>query len=492
MKFTAKRLLVAGVIGIAAIVTPLSLSLTLPAIGGNAPASATVTPPDVVTYAEGKGSSSNFIQYVPGNGGATTTESVTAGGGCSSPTIHAAQPLLTLAAEGYGGGYTVPVTAASVGAYQGRTGVCFITPDWAINNAGGSGAEGLDFSVGPNPLVAGRLFEDARLMLQSESGGPVTVELVEWSGTDAPQPGVAPVATEQCTVPTTAVSADTSGGGACSGLSTGSTSAGFDTVEVRDLTPNSEMSVVGPTSNFTMSGQICGGDSKPNTGPIPATVTNTAAAGTDCKDFFGFTSNVDDPNANDLQSVTLNVSSTSDVPLTFTIPWAAQPECQPDGTVPKYNPLTQCPPTMLFFNNNGFTDQSYCSPDQVIAGQICTTNKTYNEIDASTTVTSASQTLSQLAMSGQLSVAPAVPPAPGLLSSVCAAAPAAPCQVTVATSGGPAILSYTAFNGSTLMNVKVVSGTTTWTVSTGAAVNQAQTQITETWDGFVDCCIGRH
>ena len=48
-------------------------------------------------------------------------------------------------------------------------------------------------------------------------------------------------------------------------------------------------------------------------------------------------------------------------------------------------------------------------------------------------------------------------------------------RVNVTTSGGQAILAYTGLSGgNTLTGVSVVSGTGTWTVSTGAAVTQTQ------------------
>ena len=146
----------------------------------------------------------------------------------------------------YVGGTTSP---AIVGAFQGRTGVCAITPDWAINNGGTSGAESLDFGIGTNSLVTGRDFSDAQLVLEEESGSKLQVELVESLGGTQ-------VATQLCNFGSnTTITADTSApsGGACT-PNTGTTGGSFDTVEVRVLTVNSEVSVVGPTSTFTLGG----------------------------------------------------------------------------------------------------------------------------------------------------------------------------------------------------------------------------------------------
>ena len=97
MKFTAKRMLVAGAIGLAAIAAPISASVLSGAPSGAAKppptSSSTPTTADTILYAEGKGSSGSFIEYVPGSGSTPTTESVTAGGGCSSPSISGV-PLL--------------------------------------------------------------------------------------------------------------------------------------------------------------------------------------------------------------------------------------------------------------------------------------------------------------------------------------------------------------------------------------------------------------
>jgi hypothetical protein len=373
MKLTAKRLFAAGAIGLAAIATPISLSVLSGVANAPAASPSTPTSPDTIVYGEGKGSSSNFIQYVPGDGSKPTTESVTAGGGCSSPTIHGV-PLLNLSAllyssDTYVGGTT---SQAIVGAFQGRTGVCALTPDWAINNGGSSGAEGLDLGVGSNSLVSSRLFSDATLVLQEQSGSNAQVELAEFMG----GPKGTQVATQLCNLgPGATVVGDTSlAGGTCSATTPGTQGAVFDTVEVRDLTPNTDVSVVGPTSTFTLANQICGTQQIQSSGPITATLTDDAPAGTGCKSYSTFGSSI----TGSTQNVTFNAFSSGAVHFTVTIPWAPETECQP-GTPTAANPMPECAPTQVTIDGVNFSDQTYC-PAASAAQPTCTTNKTYNYV----------------------------------------------------------------------------------------------------------------
>jgi hypothetical protein len=372
MKFTAKRLLVAGAIGIAAIATPISMSV-LSGVA-NAPAASPSTPAssDTIVYGEGKGSSSNFIEYVPGDGSKPTTEAVTAGGGCSSPSIHGV-PLLNLTAllyssASYAGGTTSP---AIVGAFQGRTGVCAITPDWAINNGGTAGAEALDFAVGSNSLVSSRIFSDAVMNVTAESGpsGPIVVELVESDGGSQ-------VATQTCTLsgPGVSIGADTSApsGGPCT-LSTGTAGSLFDTLEIRVLTVNAEVSIVGPTSTFTLANQICAGTQLPSTGNAAISATLELQSG--CKSYSSFSATFDN-SLGDTQTLSFDATSAGSVPFTTTIKWAPQPDCQPDNS----GPLNECAPTQVSYpGSGGFVNQTYCQT-ATAAQPMCTTNKVYNYI----------------------------------------------------------------------------------------------------------------
>jgi hypothetical protein len=374
MNFTAKRLLVAGVIAVAAIATPVSLSVVLPGVGSTPASSASPAKPDKVIYNQGTTSGSNSLEYVPGNGSAPTTQAITTSGPCDAISIDGV-PLLNLtgalySSDTYVGG---TITAETVGANSGRTGVCAIPPDWAINNTGtsgdGGGAEALDFAVGANSLVYGRDFSGAQLTLQAESGSPITVELVESiNGTQ--------VATQTCTISASGatITADTEAqsGGACS-TNPGTAGPQFDTLEVRDLTLNTSVSVVGPKSTFTMSHQICGNQQIQSQGPVSATLSDTAPTGTDCKNYTTFNSTVGTGG----QSLSFNAFASGNIPLTIKVPWAPETECQP-GTPTEADPLPECPPTQISYDGVTFTDQTFCA--SASPGTLCTTKKTYNYV----------------------------------------------------------------------------------------------------------------
>ncbi len=370
--FTPKRLLVGGVVAVAAIATPVSLSVVLPGVGSTPASPASPASPDKVIFGQGTSSSSNFIEYVPGNGSPPTTEAVTSGQPCDQLTINGV-PLLNLtgllySSDTYGGG---SITAETVGTNNGRTGVCPIAPDWAINNGGTSGAEALDFAVGANSLVYGRDFSQAQLALQAESGAPITVELVESIGGTQ-------VATQTCTISTseTTIMADTqaSSGGACS-TNPGTAGPQFDTLEIRDLTVNSSVSVVGPKSTFTMSHQICGNQQIQSQGPVTATLTDTAPAGTDCKNYTTFTSTVGTDGQD--QNLSISAYASGDIPLAMTVPWAPETECQPAEPT-EADPLPECPPTQISYDGVTFTDQTFCA--SASPGTLCTTRKAYHYV----------------------------------------------------------------------------------------------------------------
>jgi hypothetical protein len=372
MNFTPKRLLVAGVVAIAAIATPVSLSVVLPGVGSPPASPASPTIPDKVIYAQGTSSGSNFIEYVPGNGSTPTTETVTSGGQCDALTINGV-PLLNLtgllySSDTYVGG---KITAEVVGANNGRTGVCAIGPDWAIDNGGTSGAEALDFAVGANSLVYGRDFSGAQLALQAESGSPITVELVE-------SLGGAQVASQTCTISSsqTTITAETQGpsGGACS-TNPGTAGPQFDTLEIRDLTVGTSVSVVGPKSTFTMSHQICGNQQIQSQGPVTASLTDTAPSGTECKNYTTFNSTVGTDGQN--QILSFNAFASGDIPLAMTVPWAPETECQPAEPT-ETDPLPECPPTQISYDGLTFTDQTFCA--SASPGTLCTTKKTYHYI----------------------------------------------------------------------------------------------------------------
>src|SRR5438094_12181 len=140
-------------------------------------AAATSTNPDTIQYAQNNGANGTYIKYVPGDGSAPTSQAVTGGGGCSTPTVHGA-PVLRFSAKYYANGY--------------------------------------------------------------------------------------------------------------SGSSVGATVGAFDSIEVHVLNPSTgSVSVVGPTSTFTLAGQVCPGESI-TTSSNDVTGTLTFVAGSSCKSYTGF------------------------------------------------------------------------------------------------------------------------------------------------------------------------------------------------------------
>src|SRR4051812_11842330 len=96
-------------------------------LGGAAGASGTL---DKIVYSQQTGSNGTYIQYVPGDGSKATKQSVTSGGGCATPSPSGV-PLLAFSALYYPPvanqpAYSGSPTAAVVGAYKSRTGVCQI------------------------------------------------------------------------------------------------------------------------------------------------------------------------------------------------------------------------------------------------------------------------------------------------------------------------------------------------------------------------------
>ncbi len=253
MRFTVKRAVLAGATGLAVVVAPIALTVAIPA--ATTPAAATTQGPDTIQYVQTTGTGGSYFKYVPGNPQiAPTTQSLTGGGGCSTPT-PTGPPILGLSAFRYSTTTYIDVTpgAAVVGAHTGRTGVCSIPQTWAIEPS-----EALDFSVGTNALVAGRVFTEANLVIVGNNrGSAATVRLVEYLGS-----------TQVCsyTVGTTTLGT----GPACRTatvpgdqddddpltVDTGVVASGFDRLAVQLPTPPSAssatISVIGPTSTFTL------------------------------------------------------------------------------------------------------------------------------------------------------------------------------------------------------------------------------------------------
>ncbi len=134
-----------------------------------------------------------------------------------------------------------------------------------------------------------------------------------------------------------------------------------------------------PSSNpftFTRPTQICGSQQIQSTGPVTATFADTAPAGTDCKTYDGFSSTTGADGQD--QTLSFNGSPGSgDIPLTITIPWAPETECQPAPPTPE-DPLPQCAPTQVSLDGVTFTDQTYCA--SASPGILCTQSKSYNYV----------------------------------------------------------------------------------------------------------------
>ncbi|HLX78258.1 MAG TPA: hypothetical protein VKR27_05185 [Acidimicrobiales bacterium] len=377
MKVTRFRLLFSAVLGLAAIAIPISVT-TLTS-GGT---STSTNGPDTVQYVQTTGNGGTYVEYLPGNGSTPTTQSVTGSGGCATPTVHGA-PILGFSAFLYPNtDYSGAPTPAVVGAYKQRTGVCAIPQDWSIENE-----EALDFFVGSNALVNGRIFARAQIELQRQdksSSPSITVDLVE-------SQGGTPVASQTCTITGgagTQLLADTNTSPSCVGTS--ALLVGFDTVEIREMTVGGSVSVVGPTSIFTMAGEICPGQSITTTSDdgtstadeVTATVSLVSTPGGQCKSYTDFAASADDPEMNGnfpetTKSVTFESQQLAGAVDTFTIDWGTQNFCRPDGAgAPTCQPTLVSVPTVM---DGEFLPQSYCAvaSNTYPPGPVCTTSRTF-------------------------------------------------------------------------------------------------------------------
>ena len=59
--------------------------------------------PDTIQYVQQTGSGGTYIRYVPGDGSPATTQAVTGGGGCATPTVSG-PPVLAFSARSYPNG----------------------------------------------------------------------------------------------------------------------------------------------------------------------------------------------------------------------------------------------------------------------------------------------------------------------------------------------------------------------------------------------------
>ncbi len=370
MASNRRRKILAGLAGLAAVATPVAIT--------QFDGPATASGPDTIQYVQTTGNGGTYIEYVPGNGSTPTSQSVTGSGGCATPTVHGT-PILGFSALLYPNtDYSGSPTAAIVGAYKQRTGVCAIPQAWAIENM-----EALDFSVGSNTLVAGRIFSRAQIEVQREDKAAVasdTVQLVEYlSGSQ--------VASQLCSIngpAGTALLTDTNtsvAGATCVGQD--ATSTGFDTIEIRVLTTTGSVSVVGPTSVFTLANEICGGqtintastDGSATSGQVSVSLT-LLGPNTTCKWYTDFQSSANDvePATGTTKSIVFDSQALNGTQFTVTIDWGNETFCRPDS-----DGAPACPPTLVSFDGVNFSPQTYCSV-ATAADPLCTTAKNFNYV----------------------------------------------------------------------------------------------------------------
>jgi hypothetical protein len=365
----ARTKTIAGVVFITA--TLLVLTFTVWSPSGHASASA----PDTIQYAQQTGSGGTYIKYIPGDGSTATTQAVTSGGGCATPT-PSGPPILAFSAKYYANGYNGASTAAVVGAYKSRTGVCQVPQAWSIEVN-----EALDFSVGPNALVQGRYFSRAVLQLEREdkstsSSPPVQGQLVEFLA--GSKVGSQPF------------SLAGPNGGVLPPADTGTGAGSFDTVEVQVTSPSTgSISVVGPTSTFTIAPQIClnqtitnsSTDGTASSGQVTANITYLGSATSPkCKSYSFFGADAVDPNNANGKSITFLSQSISGAHVTATFDWGYFPYCRADAT-PDAN-VPACPTTYFVFPNGTTVPQTYCAQADPNNPAVpwCTTSRHYDYV----------------------------------------------------------------------------------------------------------------
>jgi hypothetical protein len=357
---------------VVALITGLLLSagaVGVTQLGG----SATATAPDTIQYVQQTGSGGTYIKYVPGDGSKATAQSVTSGGGCATPT-PAGAPILAFSARSYPSGYTGASTAAVVGAYKSRTGVCSIPQAWSIENT-----EGLFFSVGQNALVANRLFSRAQIALERE----------DKSTTSSPAAVVQFVLRLGTTIVDQSKTFSIAGPDGTKLIAdTGTVPTGFDSVELRVTSPSTgSVSVVGPTSTFTLANEICVGDSistsstdgSATSGQVNVSITyvgnNTATV---CKTYTSFTASAADSSSANGKSVFFGAQQTTGAHLTAHFDWGYFAYCRPDTVG---NPgIPTCPTTYIDFGS-GFVAETFCpQASPPTTPQWCTTSRDYDYV----------------------------------------------------------------------------------------------------------------
>jgi hypothetical protein len=222
-----------------------------------------------------------------------------------------------------------------------------------------------------------RDFTDAQIPIQRKDSGVAqpgaTVQLVEFDSSGNQ------LASQTCTInggQGTQITADTNGPGT-GGNCTGTTVSQFETVEVRNLTTSTSLSVVGPDATFTLGSVVCGGGTvQANASPGAAVASLTLnEPSTVCKSYSAFTSTTQ--NGSDL--VQFDATGSTDLTFTVQTTWPVQAFCTPDGT----NGTTMCAPSTVTYSDpltgNSVTnqDQTYCAA-ATLTDQLCTVTKNFN------------------------------------------------------------------------------------------------------------------
>ena len=381
MQLTRHRILLAGVIGVAAVVVPVSVPFVESELGG-----ASTTGPDVITYVQGAGTNGTYFQYTVGSDGigTPTTQYITPSGKCGTPTVSTPPAILGLSGLLYppdkdisgqpdNDDYLGSPSPVPVGSSKQHTGVCGFPFYWQIENVPLLGEEGLDFTtLGASPAIGtNRIFSDAQIQLQSEQwwpGAPIPVTLVESLGGRQ-------VGSTTCKVPSpvgSIITADTNGNSSCS--VTQSPISGFDTVEVELPQDYTAASVVG-TATLTLAPQVCGGQSI-TASPGPASATLNIASGGGCQSYTAFSSTT----TSNGTTLTYNSYSPAPVPFTFTVQWPNEAECQP-GNDSQLSPLPECAPTQVSLDGVTYLDQTYCAAPTNPGDPLCTESKAFNYVN---------------------------------------------------------------------------------------------------------------
>ena len=397
MKFTAKRLLSTGIIGIAVVVAPISVTALTSGPGSIASAQPVTCTPvagdtDAVCYVQSS-ASSNTYQYDTG-APPNTPETVTVSGHCATTSVAA---LLTMCGWYYptatppvANNNPPPLTpsggiSSTVGTSAGSTGVCQVSPCYSLENktsGNKSFTDALDFSPGPAQVVAGRSFNDAQIQIQRKDNGVtsfpfVTVQLAELDS----QRNV--LATQDCTLwggTGATITAETNGAGSSANpshpaschLTSGTPQSTFSTVEVRDATNSTSIMVVG-TSTFSLQSQICAGSPaiQPTGAPPGVTASLSIPLGGGCKTFTSYNYTESAPSSGvqgTTQTLSFNATSSGAVPFNISVTWAPiEPACQPATGSSPWPGITETPCGLFQFQVNGNAtnfDEIFCPAPQ--------------------------------------------------------------------------------------------------------------------------------